>query len=90
MPVPYDDELHVPDLPPAVHYDQPPDAMPRPTSLIASSTSQSDNCVVGVSKSLTGHGRCHGVMDCSPSSAAGHQQPESATTTVSLYVTPIV
>ena len=38
---------------------------------------------------LAGHGKGHGVTDCSPSSAAGHQQPESATTCVILPITPI-
>ena len=61
--LPYDKELHVPDLPPAVHCDQPPDAMPRPTRLTAFSTAHSDNCVVRMSRSLTGHGRGHGVKD---------------------------
>ena len=82
--LPYDQELHVQDSPPAVHCDLLPDAMPRPSSLTAFSTAHSDNCVVGVSKSLTGHGRGHGVMDCGSSSVAGHQQLESANIPVSL------
>ena len=86
--VPYDVELCVPDIPTTVHRDQPPDSMPRPTSFTTSISSV--NCVVGLDKNLTGHGRGHGVTECSPNSVAGHQQPESATMPVSLPVSPNV
>ena len=69
--------------------DQPSDAMPRPICITIHNQSPSVNCVVGLEENLTGHRRGHRVMDCSPSSVAGHQQPELPNSSVSLSVTPI-
>jgi hypothetical protein len=89
--VPYDVELFVHSEPTSVQSDQPPDAMPGPaTSIRISNLSPSVKCVVGLDKNLTGHGRGHRVMDCGPSSVAGHQHPESPNMPVSLSVSPIV
>ena len=80
----------VPSLPTTtLQPDQPPDAMPRPICISINNLSPSVNCVVERYKNLTGHRRGHRVMDCSPSSVAGHQRPESINTSVSLSVTPI-
>ena len=87
--IPYNVESVVPSVT-TVQSDQPPDAMPGPSCITVSNLSPSVNCVVGLDKNLTGHGSGHRVMDCSPSSAAGHQQPESPIMSVSLSVTPIV
>ena len=77
--VPYDVQFPVPALPTDVHYDQPSDAMPEPTSLnISSNFSPSDDRVVGLNENLVGHGEGHGVTGCSPGSVAGHHQSESA------------
>ena len=60
------------------------------SNFTTSNSLPSVNHVVGANKNQTGRGKGHEVTDCSLSSVAGHQQPESATSTVSLYVTPIV
>ena len=86
----YDKRLLVPDLLTTVQRDQPQDPMPGPSNFTTSNSLPSVNHVVGVNKNQTGRGKGHEVTDCSLSSVAGHQQPESATSTVSLYVTPIV
>ena len=88
--VPYDVELHVPDLVTTVHRDQPQDSVPGPTSFTTSNSSHSVNHVVGVDKNLTGHGKGHGVTDCSPDRVSGHQHPESSIMSVSLSVIPPV
>lgn len=87
--VPYDVELHVPELFTTVHGDQLQDSVPGPTSITTSNSLLSVNHVVGVDKNLTGHGKGHGVTDCSPSRVSGHQHPESAIMSVSLSVTPL-
>ena len=86
----YDKRLLVPDLLTTVQRDQPQDPMPGPSNFTTSNSLPSVNHVVGMIKNKTGRGKGHGVTDCSLSSVAGHQQSESATTSVSLYVTPIV
>ena len=80
--IPYDVELFVPRVTTTVQSDQPTDAMPGPSSITISNLSPSVNCVLGLDRNLTGHGRSWEVMDCSPSSVAGHQQPESPNTSV--------
>ena len=88
--VTHDVESIVPDIPTIVHRDLPPDSMPGQASFTTSNISPSVNCVEGQDKNLTGHGKGHGFMDCSLGNAAGHQQPESVPSCVSLPVTPIV
>ena len=82
--------LFVPSATTAVQSDPPQNAMPVPSAITTSNQLPPVTSVVGLDKDLAGHGRGHRVMDCSPSSVAGHQQPEWPKMSVSLYVTPNV
>ena len=73
----------VPTEPTTVHYDQPSEPMPEPSSFnICSNLPPRVDCVEGVCKNLAGHGGGHGVAGCSHGGVAGHQQPESASMSV--------